>query len=265
MLRLENISVSYRQTGILESISLEIFQGRFYGIVGPNGAGKTTLLKVMTGVKKIDAGKIRLMDRCITSFSKKEIARIVAMVPQSSFIPPLFTVSDVVSLGRYPFQGMRFSDTEKDKACVKEAMCKTGVYSFRSGLISELSGGMRQQVIIARALAQTPRILMMDEPTSSLDIKHEMEILHLTESLVREEGITAVMVVHDLNLAARFCDCLIMVHDKNILAMGTPDDVLTASCLRTAYEVDTEVTRNPLTGALNVTVVNGSCAWKKEE
>ncbi len=256
MLRLNHISASYHDLPVLEDISLHIRSGRFYGIIGPNGAGKTTLLKIMTGIKKPDTGEVLLKDKGIGSLSGKKIARTMAVVPQSSFIPPLFTVEEVVSMGRYPYSRFRFSETDTDRASVRSAMEKTGVEAFCLKVIHELSGGQRQEVIIARALAQTPEILMLDEPTANLDIKHQMKILGLTASLVKNEALAAVMVIHDLNLASRFCDRLFLLHNRKILAMGEPKAVLTPDNLKTAYEVEAVIRENPFTGALDITVLN---------
>ncbi len=256
MLKLLNISASYQDISILENVCLNINPKLFYGIIGPNGAGKTTLLKIMTGVKIPDTGEVWLDSKDIRRFAKKEVAKIMAVVPQSSFVPPLFSVEDVVSMGRYPFQQFRFSDSDADRRCVEKAMKKTGIHGLRHRRINELSGGQRQEVIIARALAQTPQLLMLDEPTANLDIKHQMKILHLTAVLVRNEGMAAVMVIHDLNLAARFCDRLVLLHDKKILTMGAPATVLTPAHLKTAYGVDTAVGENPLTRSLEVTVLD---------
>lgn len=230
-------------------------EGEFLGIIGPNGAGKTTLLKIMTGVKFPLSGEVMLNGKRLASLRRKEIARIMAVVPQSSFIPPLFTVEDVVLMGRYPHQKSSFLSTEEDIAVMKEAMKKTDTYGFRNRLISELSGGERQEVIIARSLAQEPKILMLDEPTANLDIKHQMRILGLVKGLVKKEGITAIMVIHDLNLAARFCDRLILLHNCKIHSDGKPKDILTPQNLRAAYEVEVEVGYNTSIDSLQVVVV----------
>lgn len=257
MLRLNHIGASYNDLPVLEDIRLHIRPGRFYGIIGPNGAGKTTLLKIMTGIKKPDTGEVLLKNQNIRSLFGKEIARTMAVVPQGSFVPPLFTVEEVVSMGRYPYSRFRFSESDTDRVSVERAMEKTGVEAFRLKAIHELSGGQRQEVIIARALAQTPEILMLDEPTANLDIKHQMKILGLTASLVKNENLAAVMVIHDLNLASRFCDRLFLLHNRKILAYGGPEAVLTPDTLKTAYEVDTVIRKNPFTGALDITVLNG--------
>ncbi len=256
MLELHNISAAYHNRYILEDISLRIRKKEFTGIIGPNGAGKTTLLKIMTGIKSPEKGQVRLNGKNINHLTKKQIAKIMAVVPQSSFIPPLFTVEDVVSMGRYPFRQFRLTDTEHDTACVDAAIEKTGIQSFRSRMICELSGGQRQEVIIARALAQTPRVFVLDEPTANLDIKHQMKILCLAAALVRDDGLAAVMVIHDLNLAARFCDRLILLHDRKIMAMGPPEKVLTPDNLEMAYDVSTRVCRNCFTNALEVVILD---------
>ncbi|MDI6781416.1 MAG: heme ABC transporter ATP-binding protein [bacterium] len=254
MLQVKNISASYQQRPVLEGISFQVEDGEFLGIIGPNGAGKTTLLKIMTGVKSPLTGEVMLDGKKMSSLCRKEIAMIMAVVPQSSFIPPLFTVEDVVLMGRYPHQKSRFVTTEEDIKAVEEAMQKTNTSNFRQRPVNELSGGERQEVIIARALAQEPKILLLDEPTASLDIKHQMRILGLVRTLVKENGITAIMVIHDLNLAARFCDRLILLHNQKIYAQGVIKEVLTSQNLKEAYEVETMVEYNDFIGALQVVV-----------
>lgn len=257
MLKVENISASYRERQVLDGVSFQVPDGKFLGIIGPNGAGKTTLLKVMTGIKQPLAGKVMLDGKALDSLSRKQIARRMAVVPQSSFIPPLFTVEDVVLMGRYPHQKSRFATTEEDCQAVEAAMRKTNTTGFRHRLVNELSGGERQEVIIARALAQEPKILMLDEPTANLDIKHQMKILGLVRELVKEGGITAVMVIHDLNLAARFCDRLILLHNRKIHSQGKHEDVLTPQNLKAAYEVEVEVDYKPSIDSLQVVVIDG--------
>ncbi|MFH1860074.1 MAG: ABC transporter ATP-binding protein [bacterium] len=255
MIRVENIKASYGEFPVLEGISFQISQGEFLGIIGPNGAGKTTLFKVMTGVKCALNGKIMLDDKDISSLSRKEIAQIMAVVPQSIFIPPLFTVEDVVLMGRYAHQNNRFGITKADMTVCEDAMRKTDTIAFRHRQINELSGGERQGVIIARALAQETKILILDEPTANLDIKHQMRVLGLAKTLVREHGITTVMVIHDLNLASRFCDRLILLHNHRILCDGTSQQVLTPKNLLEAYEVEVKVEYNEVLQALQIMVM----------
>lgn len=263
MLSVNHIWAAYEDATILEDICVHIPEGLFIGIIGPNGAGKTTLLKIMTGIKKPARGEVLLDGRDIRTLSGRDIARVMAVVPQSSFIPPLFTAEEVVAMGRYPFSRFRFSETGQDHAAVADAIRKTGIEAFKDRTVSELSGGQRQEVIIARALAQTPKLLVLDEPTANLDIKHQMKILELASALVKKEGLAAAMVIHDLSLAARFCDRLILLHDRSVLAMGVPEEVLTPVHLKTAYEVDTVIRKNPFTGALDITVLGAGDAEEK--
>ncbi|MEW6619131.1 MAG: ABC transporter ATP-binding protein [bacterium] len=257
MLKIDNISASYREMLVLEEISFQVEESEFLGIIGPNGAGKTTLFKVMSGVKSPLTGEVMLEGKNLRSLSRKEIARIMAVVPQSSFIPPLFTVEDVVLMGRYPHQKSRFVTNQEDIAVAEQAMRATNTTEFRYRPVNELSGGERQEVIIARALAQEPKLLLLDEPTANLDIKHQMRILRLVKGLVKENKITAIMIIHDLNLAARFCDKLILLHHHRICAQGKPEDVLTPGNLKEAYEVDVTVSYNDFIGAVQMVVRGG--------
>ncbi|MFH1564143.1 MAG: ABC transporter ATP-binding protein [Nitrospirota bacterium] len=257
MLKVQNIKAAYQDRVVIENVSFEVKEGEFLGIIGPNGAGKTTLIKVMTGVKRSASGEVLLDEKPISSLSRRQIAQIMAVVPQGIFIPPLFTVEDVVLMGRYAHQRNRFGITKEDMSVCEEAMKKTDTITFRHRQINELSGGERQEVIIARALAQEPKIFMLDEPTANLDIKHQMRVLGLVKTLVREHKITTVMVIHDLNLAARFCDRLILLHNQRILADGISQQVLTPKNLLEAYEVEVKVEYNELLRVLQVIVIEG--------
>ena len=256
MLKLENITVAYHENIVLEGINFQLEDSEFLGIIGPNGSGKTTLLRVITGVKHPVSGKVMLDGENITSMSRKKIAQIMAVVPQSSFIPVLLTVEDVVMMGRYPHQKKRFTITDEDIKVVEKAMEKTDIIGIRNRLVSELSGGERQQLIIARALAQEPKILLLDEPTANLDVKHQMKILNLVKSLVREGKITAIMVIHDLNLSIRFCDRVILLYNHKIYSQGEPKNVITQKNLKTVYEVETELKYNEKINSQQVIIIN---------
>lgn len=240
---------------VLDSVDLDIHNGEFAGIIGPNGTGKTTLLKVLTGVKKPLSGSIHLDNHDMKTLSRHEIARIMAVVPQSSFVPPLFTVEDVVSIGRYAHSSKRFTTTASDKAAIDKALSITGIEHFRNRYISELSGGERQEVLIARALAQEPKLLLLDEPTANLDIKHQLKILGLVRKLIDDQKLTALMVIHDLNLAARFCDKLILLHNGKVHAVGSAKEVLTSENIAEAYGVRAHIDHNSVTGGLQVTAL----------
>lgn len=255
MLTVNNIRASYQNTVVLDNINLNIHQGEFAGIIGPNGTGKTTLLKVISGVKKPLSGTVYLDNRDINTLSRNEIARIMAVVPQSSFIPPLFTVEDVVGIGRYAHSKKRFTITASDQAAINKALVLTDTDRFRHRYVSELSGGERQEVLIARALAQEPKFLLLDEPTANLDIKHQLKILELVRKLIDSQSLTALMIIHDLNLAARFCNKLILMHNGSIQASGKADEVVTVENLAEAYGVAATVDHNTYTGSLQVTAV----------
>jgi iron complex transport system ATP-binding protein len=255
MLRAQGISASYRDTVVLHGVDLHVAGGEFVGIIGPNGTGKTTLLKVLTGVKAPLAGTVELDGRNMHLLPRRAIAALMAVVPQSSFVPPLFTVGDVVSIGRYARRESRFSESAADRAAVDNALAVTGTAVFRERFISELSGGERQEVLIARALAQQPKLLILDEPTANLDIRHQMKILGLVRRLISAQGLTALMVIHDLNLAARFCSSLVLLHQGRVLARGSAAEVLTAENLARAYGVAAAVEYNATVGALQVTTI----------
>jgi iron complex transport system ATP-binding protein len=255
MIECQHISASYAEKTVLNDISCTVTSREFLGIIGPNGTGKTTLLKILTGVKRPSSGSVQLDGRNLAALPRKAIARIMAVVPQSSFVPPLFTVDDVVSIGRYAHRTGRFSESREDRQAVDEAMKKTAVDRYRHRFMNELSGGERQEVLIARALAQEPVILMLDEPTANLDVLHQIKILSLIDQLVLEHKITAVMVIHDLNLAARFCSRLLLLHGGTVLADGTPEEVLTTENLSEAYNVKIVVEFNRIIASPQVTVI----------
>ncbi len=262
MLTVSNIMASYRSTVVLNNINLNIHHGEFAGIIGPNGTGKTTLLKIISGVKKPLSGTVNLYNRNIKTLSRNEIARIMAVVPQSSFVPPLFTVEDVVGIGRYAHNKNRFTITTSDQAAINKALFITDTDRFRHRFVSELSGGERQQVLIARALAQEPKLLLLDEPTANLDIKHQLKILELIRKLIDSQSLTALMVIHDLNLAARFCNKLILLHNGSVLAAGKAEEVITVENLAEAYGVAAIIDYNAYAGSLQVTTVG--CLPEKE-
>lgn len=255
MLTANNIRASYRNTVVLDNVNLNVQHGEFAGIIGPNGTGKTTLLKVLSGVKEPLNGTVFLDNSDIKTLSRHEIALIMAVVPQSSFVPPLFTVEDVVSIGRYAHSNKRFTTTSSDQEAINRALVLTDTYRFRHRYVSELSGGERQEVLIARALAQEPRLLLLDEPTANLDIKHQLKILELIRKLVHSQSLTALMVIHDLNLAARFCNKLILLHNGIVHAAGKAEEVITVDYLADAYGVAASVDHNVHAGSLQVTAV----------
>jgi iron complex transport system ATP-binding protein len=249
--------VSYRQDRhlILSDVRLSVQPGELVGLIGPNGAGKTTLLKVIGGLWSGAKGEITLLDRPLARYSARDVARIIAQVPQITALDFPFSVRQVVLMGRNPHLGRFELETERDRRIAEQAMRRTKTLDLAERLIGTLSGGERQRVLIARALTQEARLLLLDEPTANLDIQHQIGILELVQGLIREDGLGAVAAVHDLELAARFCDRLVLMDRGAVLAEGTPEDVLSPEILRTAYAVDTRAYPDPVTGHLRIAVI----------
>ena len=251
-LRIKQVSFSYDSIKALEDVTFEAAEGELLGIVGPNGAGKTTLLRCINRVLKPQVGVILIGGRDVACWSRREIARRMGLVPQNSTITFPFTVLEVVLMGRRPHQGPFGRESERDLEIVEEALRLTDTLRFASRPIAELSGGEQRRVVIARALAQEPSVLLLDEPTLHLDINHQLEVLSLVRRLTRERGLVTILTSHDLNLAARYCDRLLMLNQGQVYALGTPEEVLTPANIRRVYRVEAEVTRHRSTGALQV-------------
>lgn len=237
------VSVYYRSVKALEGVSLEVGEGEFMTLVGPNGAGKTTLLRCIDGILRPRLGVVLIDGRSVTAMDKLELARVVGYVPQEARPSLPFTVADVVMMGRRPYVGWRVS--KEDLEAVKRAMDVVGITHLAGRYFDELSAGERQKVMIAKALAQEPDVLLLDEPTSNLDIRHQLEILTLIRRLAKEKGLTVVAAMHDLNLAYRFSDKVVMLSGGRVYAAGRPEDVLTPENIRRVYGVRVEVLRSP--------------------
>ena len=251
-LRIKGVSFSYDSIKALEDVTFEVVEGEILGIIGPNGAGKTTLLRCTNRTLKPQVGVILIDGQDVARWSRREIARRMGLVPQNSTITFPFTVLEVVLMGRHPHQRLFGGESERDLEIVKEALRLTDTLRFAARPITGLSGGERQRVIIARALAQEPGVLLLDEPTLHLDINHQLEVLGLVRRLTREKGLVTVLTSHDLNLAARYCDRLLMLNQGQVYALGTPEEVLTPANIRQVYRVEVEVTRHRSTGILQV-------------
>ena len=258
LLDVKSLSYMYDEKVVLDQISLGIKGGEMVGILGPNGCGKTTLLKNLNRNLRPHGGCVLIDGTDIDGISKKEIARSTAAVPQSNEIRFAFTVKEIVSMGRMPFQESFRGETRNDLEIIDRAMEQTGLTEFADRLINTLSGGERQRAIIARAITQTPRIILMDEPTLHLDINMQFEVLDLIQKLSRENGLAVVIVSHDLPMVTRYCDRIILIHNHKIFAMGTPEDVLTKENMRTVFNVDAELEKDPRTGRYTVRLF-GSC------
>lgn len=236
----KDLSYSYRDKKVLEFINLNVTKGEILGILGPNGCGKSTLLKNLNKNLQPEHGCVMVCGEDIAAMRKKEIARRVSVVPQSNEIKFAFTAREIVEMGRMPFQETFRGSGVDDEAIVREAMEQTGIMGMADRYINTMSGGERQRVIIARAIAQTPEIMLMDEPTLHLDINMQFEVLDLVRELVRKRNLTVVIVSHDLPMVARYCDRMILIHDHGIHAMGRPEEILTPENMRTVFNIDAE-------------------------
>ena len=265
-LQVEGLSFRYRttteraRTWTLEQLSFQVAGGEILGIVGPNGSGKSTLLKLLAGLLSPQSGTILLGGRSIRQLSQQDIARFVAVVPQEYVQVFPFTVAETVLMGRFPHRKTRFwsigleGDTVADLLRAHEAMTDTDVLSLADRLVSDLSGGERQRVIIARALAQEPKILLLDEPTAFLDINHQIEICSLIGRLRAERQLTVVLISHDLNVASQYCDRVLMLKEGKLCRIGSPGETIRSDVLRSVYGCEVVVDAHPQTGRPRVTM-----------
>lgn len=252
-LKVQGLSFSFSDKPVLNDISLEVRDGEFVGLMGPNGSGKTTLLRCMTNYLTGWKGRITVDGKSITGFPPRALARVFAEVPQVSSTDFPFTAFDIVAMGRIPhIANMLEGESRDDVEIAHSAMKKTNTTQFANRLFSELSGGERQRVIIARALAQHPRVLLLDEPTVYLDMSGQFEIMDLIKTLSREQRMTTVTVLHDINMAARYCDKIALLSGGRLEAVGTPAEVLTQETIQTVYGLDVSVRRDPFSNAVYI-------------
>ena len=247
--------VSTRPTPFrLADVSLDVRRGELLGVIGPNSAGKTTLIWVLSGVVRATAGDVLLEGRPIDGFSSTEIARRIAVVPQALPLDFPFTVAELVLMGRYPHAPERFFESAEDQQIAREAMATTGVLELCDAPLERLSGGERQRAVIARALAQRPRLLVLDEPMAHLDLRHQAETAALLLRLSREHGISIVLVSHDLTLAGELSDRILLLAEGRLVRVGPPETVLDADVLERAFGCPVIVERPDPTGRPTVRV-----------
>lgn len=248
-LRAVGLSLGYDGTRIIDDLDLDVAAGEVTVIVGANASGKSTLLRGLARLLRPEAGVVTLDGRDIAALPRKQVATVVGLLPQQPLAPEGITVGDLVGRGRYPHQGWFRQWTSTDDGIVAAAMSATETLELAGRRLEELSGGQRQRVWIAMALAQDPNILLLDEPTTFLDVTHQIEVLDLLLELNRERGTTVVMVLHDLNLAARYADHLVVMRHGRIVANGTPADTLTAAVVLDAFGLDAQIVPDPVCGS----------------
>ncbi len=255
---LRAVQVSYRagDADLLHDVSLALNGGEVVGLIGPNGAGKSTLLRVLSGLWRGAAGEITLCEKPLGQYRPRQIAQLVGHVAQSATMEAPFLVRDVVLMGRNPHLGRFEIEQPRDRQIAADAMRVTHTQSLADRAMNTLSGGERQRVFLARALAQEPSLLLLDEPTSNLDIRHQMDILATVQRLARQRALGVLIAIHDLALAARFCDRLILLHEGRVLAEGSPEEVLTPLHLARAFGVTAQAYRDPFTHDLKLSIVS---------
>ena len=252
MIHLDNINAGYAGRLMLQDIAVHIAAGEFVGLIGPNGSGKTTLLRVISGTLPVRRGEVWLRGRRLRDMSRRDVAKIVAYLLQDHAPTLAFSVREVVLMGRSPHLPRFGRESERDLAIAGQAMDRAGVSHIADRPITEISGGERQRAFIAMCLAQEPQAVLLDEPTSHLDIGHQLSILNLVRNLSRQTRLTVVAVFHDLNLAAEYCDRLVLLNQGRVVAIGTPVDVLTTETILNVYGVSVLVGRNPASGGPHV-------------
>lgn len=245
-LNLQNNSLSYNNNKVVDTVSFSVEAGEFFMILGPNGAGKSSLLKLIAGIEEPQFGQIDILGIPKTKYSPRDLAKVVALVAQQAPMDFPFSVAETVLMGRSPHLGLLGIEGERDYALAAEAMCFTGVYQFADRRLDQLSGGERQRVMIARAICQEPKIILLDEPTTALDPAHQLKIMDLMERFRQEKKITLIMVSHDLNLAALYSDRLLLMKNGRVVVIGTPAEVFIPEYLEKSYECDLLIDENPV-------------------
>lgn len=247
-LSLEQVELGYPNLTVLRKVTLDVVPGEVLAIIGPNGVGKSTLVRVASGALPPLSGRVGINGSRLDELRPAERARLVSVVPQATNLPPNFLAQDVVLMGRTPYLGWFETENEADHEVVREAMRRTDTLDMVDRPIGELSGGEQQRILIARALAQAAPIMLLDEPTAHLDLRHQDRVLGLVRALAKDEGLAVLLALHDLNLVAKFADRVALLSESVVRKVGAPEDVLEADLLATVYGIRIEVVPNPVDG-----------------
>jgi iron complex transport system ATP-binding protein len=252
LLRIDRISCSYDSTEVLKRVTFNVPSGTVFGVVGPNGSGKTTLIRCISRVLEPLGGVVWLDTDMLSAMSFRDVASRVGVVPQTTRPGFAFTAYEIVAMGRTPYIGRLQMESEEDLADIKGAMLSTDCWQLRSRMFSELSGGEQQRVVIARALAQEPRVLLLDEPTSHLDLGYQMQIMDMIERLAGERNLIVVAIFHDLNMAVRYCENVVLLDKGKVEEVGGTLEVLTNENIEKVYGVKVAIERSPSTGLVMI-------------
>ncbi|MCM3699879.1 ABC transporter ATP-binding protein [Paenibacillus macerans] len=251
MIEVKKLFKTYGRQAVLRDVSWCVRKGEFWGLIGPNGSGKTTLLNLISGVERPDAGEIALEGQPLSSYGRKALSRKIAVLQQDGLPPVSYSVRDVVEMGRFPYQDWRGREKDGPEATRRllgEIMDKLELTALEDRPLSALSGGQRQRAALGKVMAQQPELVLLDEPTTYLDLRYQMQFMELVAGWQREEGLTVVAVMHDLNLAALFCDRLLVLSEGRIVAEGPPQDILSTAMVEEVYQVKAHRVPHPDSG-----------------
>ena len=257
MISIKNISAGYGSDLVLKDVSIDIDVGQFVGLIGPNGSGKTTLLRVLSNVLTPRAGQVLLEGHDLQKISKRKLARTIACLPQDISLNLSFTVREITLMGRYPHLPKIGRETGTDFEIADRAMALADVSHLSDRLITEISGGEKQRTLIAMCLAQEPEVLLLDEPTSHLDVGHQLSVLDLIQKLNHRSDMTVIAVFHDLNLAAEYCHRLMVLDKGQVESVGTPKDVLTSDMIQKVYGAKVLTEKNPVSQKPHIILAAG--------
>jgi len=262
-LEVQNLGLAYGRNVVMRDLTFHVMPGEMVGLIGPNGSGKSTAIKALSRVISPYSGRIFLDGKNISKISRGDLARLLGVVPQMPLLPSTFTAFEIVLMGRNPHLGLLQYEGARDLAITWQAMERTATHSFAKRRISELSGGEIQRIVIARALAQQPKLILLDEPTANLDISHQVQILGLIRNLCLQNGLTVVIALHDLNLASQYCDRLILINNGQVHAQGTPREVINPWNIKEVYGVEGCVYTHPVNGLPAVLLEGGNSKHAK--
>jgi iron complex transport system ATP-binding protein len=258
MILVEHVDKVFDGEQVLQNIGFEVEPGEFFGIIGPNGSGKSTLLRLISGVDPVTAGSIKLQGKPLAAYSRKELARWLAVLQQDALPPIGFTVREVVEMGRYPFQNWLGADTQDASGLIEVIFEKLDLGPLLERTIELLSGGERQRVALAKVMAQQPALLMLDEPTTFLDIGYQIQMMDYIHRWQREANLTVVAVLHDLNLAAQYCSRLLVLREGRMVAIGTPEEIINSQLISEVYGTEPIVLQHPVTHAPQILLQPGN-------
>jgi len=244
ILQIQNTSFSYDRENVLHSVSMGVKPGEFVGVIGPNGSGKSTLLKILGGVLTSNSGNLFFKGKNFIEFNRKELARSITWIPQDHPMIFPFKVSEVVLMGRHPYLSAFTFEGDEDIEIARSAMEQTQTLQFAQRRFNEISGGEKQRVVIAGAIAQEPELMILDEPTSALDIKYQIQILNILKELNQKKSVTVILAMHDLHLASKFCNRLILLEEGKIFQDGKPEEVLQKEHLEKVYGIKVHLIRD---------------------